>query len=1594
MKTIPVIVDDLKINVPLYATDQRTTFVQRIAAKVDSLEKYIYLKPIPDMFDLLDPDYNSSNQSITTSDLLSTIRNSTDLNNLFHAIDISDINEPYPDIDIDHDILVPYMFYSGDAVFDQGDGEIILILRHIYDSFGLEFFSETITDILTDKANYLDKFKQSIHLFSAMVKNQDAPVSSFFNTVPSVVLSQPEVVGTEHKFYIPDFQFEVSDLFEHFFLGSQIYVVLYNDIIRINPVVDLNQQIVTELNSLKVGSNELYILFADPEATTGAITRTEQATTDTTYLRITNEETEDHWNNLIIRTPVNNVDMIYDVFDNIRKLWDSEVKINQSQYYKTVGLIKDVNFTYDPIILRDLIMNQFNLSKLFYINEFNVASKHTTHLRIRYALDKKVSFALAMTPRTSVSINYHTPAELDMMLKVIPILFELYNKAEAQTINMYKSFIPEFKRQQDPVIKSKHKYDFNQKIFGTNYIRRCNNLPLIVADDNKHLYPDYNVITFPKDPMPNIEQQQYTCVGDTHQYIGLMGNKDKTSNKNFPLVPCCFKVPKLTNPNSKISKYYKGEVIDKKRNKSTYRHTTGILDFGQKGVVPDIIHKVLSYNSPDPCQKFTRVGTARSPSSAIEACIRAIDVIRGHSFDHQTPESITDEIDRLRGMSVEDNPLELVYQELFSYELYHIDEYIKNPNLYFNPNTLYRLLENEYNVVIFTFTKTQWMIPPSLMFHVRERLDTPLGVVLIYENETDPQTGYPHCELILADRTTLIDPNFINSLYNMYNKLSPKSVYSFPDTFREYLSRNPFIRFDRFGKVSLIGGVDSKAIGIIDPIALPYKLTPKPFKGYSVRTNVNMAIRELGAMGIEQDDITQIIDKDWAGKDERAIALRGRIGSIRVTFAFNNSVILPYRKEYEYNTYSYGTQLANFRDHKRWSLYFLELCTFQFILFSNQHPDKPFRELLDDYITKYIKIGEIEMIGHNIEALTNNVNHLFKLIGKWTYDHNQDHLNFTFTVSQKIQQGVYYHIMMGIKSDPGFFNKYDENSSTIQIPIQHNTYSVFDGNQLMLELSNIARFNDVREEHNNFEIHTRIEPDMDERYLVKNKLISNGSLVYIQPTNHPFIEGSNFSDYHLSWLAINHPDSYTTYLAERNDMLSVYAYINETTIPMFTLGKGGLVKYHPLLLIYMDSSRVMNFALILPISEELSPITYDQPLKLKTQLPLRTKPPRAKPELKEDLPPPTEPSLPPRTEPSLPPPTEPKEDKPHPLPPQSISERHAMEQEEKYYSPPFRSPVDDLSKSKCLVDVCEIELEDPLDARYFFNLTDEQVNQVRFTDRSLYEASTSDQAYRTADLINTLVSNLKSKIILETSAGIGGNTVELAQVSRKVNAVEISTLTGSILKHNLEVLKIDNVTVHHTSVINPMFSGFFKSADVTFIDAPWGGDNYQDWEIIELVYKGGDEDPVHINDFINTYVESPLVVAKVPLNINMKLYSSDRIQYDRHAVVKVNDRNGKSIYQLLIYMNDVEGINFNTQIPKEIQTDRVNYRTIPHATIQPKHLPPVTLIGTPSPRMVSGFTSRLDDEDEATLRLELNRIRNEGDNEEEDNEYRVNNTLL
>ncbi len=172
----------------------------------------------------------------------------------------------------------------------------------------------------------------------------------------------------------------------------------------------------------------------------------------------------------------------------------------------------------------------------------------------------------------------------------------------------------------------------------------------------------------------------------------------------------------------------------------------------------------------------------------------------------------------------------------------------------------------------------------------------------------------------------------------------------------------------------------------------------------------------------------------------------------------------------------------------------------------------------------------------------------------------------------------------------------------------------------------------------------------------------------------------------------------------------------------------------------------------------------------------------------------------------------------------------------------------------------------------------EDGSRLLIDDESIHYISVREYAEKISGIIKSHLSDLKinqkNAVILDTMAGVGGNTISFAKHFGVVISVEINKLRSEYLENNIKIYNCANVTVLNddcVEVIKKKEKNDLQQCDVIFIDPPWqsGDISYKNFQSLRLSVSP----TVTVEQFCRLIMESDrspkLIVLKLPKNYDI-----------------------------------------------------------------------------------------------------------------------------
>jgi len=771
------------VKLKIYDLDSVYNIIERVAASLDTLPKYLY-----GFEKFQDDDMESliAEKNIIIEDQLDVIRNTKNL-------DISKF--PY----LDKTELVNLWI----ALHDRNE-KIIKLAK--------ENFPDVTISTQLESNNILEKLSKSIEYNKKKVELMNLD-NEKFKTLKGVNKTDFIVEKTDFKLAL-NLNIGILEFFNKIILTDEVPVSICDKFTKISKnffdivstqesdwdLLRLEDLIVMKVNSQIKKNRKKYIdAFIGKDMITINRKREEYIIIKLTVETNTdaNLENEENIINNIMNT-VPGVSIYKKIVDNIE------------------GNFIFPKQTLNVYVLAELIMNNKLFSSRLIINESSKASKDKNDIFIVFThpnFDKTRCF---ITPRVAdrndvnIKNGYVKMGEpyirlnitksknennVKFFMNVMSKLFEEYNNLKEGIIKEYKKYIPNFIQEygredrelEDIQTEKENLEDVNPELFitgKTGYKKRCGKekiVSIVKPEDVKRLKKEgVPLLYFPKTPEEG-PQYWYRCTSDVYRYPGLtkstLENKDK-----YPFFPCCYKLDQTTKLKSPYNEYFNTKTDTKVE---TVAESGGILTskkkimtFDKLAYLPDELQTFFKSINQD--WEYVRIGMDNTPSSFLQCVIKAInpDIL-----------SNDDEIYRKDAINIARNELvdfAVCRQEAYDKTYKDIKDIVKDENKYLDPKIFIRLLEETYTCNIYLFERrdsgeSTMIIPNHVQGYYRFKKDFPAICILIHKGSDVDINLYdnPQCELIGRFKNNqelkyLFQPktNLFNEISKTFNKLS------------------------------------------------------------------------------------------------------------------------------------------------------------------------------------------------------------------------------------------------------------------------------------------------------------------------------------------------------------------------------------------------------------------------------------------------------------------------------------------------------------------------------------------------------------------------------------------------------------------------------------------------------------------------------------------------------------------------------------------------------------------------------------------------------------------------------------------------------
>lgn len=154
-------------------------------------------------------------------------------------------------------------------------------------------------------------------------------------------------------------------------------------------------------------------------------------------------------------------------------------------------------------------------------------------------------------------------------------------------------------------------------------------------------------------------------------------------------------------------------------------------------------------------------------------------------------------------------------------------------------------------------------------------------------------------------------------------------------------------------------------------------------------------------------------------------------------------------------------------------------------------------------------------------------------------------------------------------------------------------------------------------------------------------------------------------------------------------------------------------------------------------------------------------------------------------------------------------------------------------------------------------------SKLKLTEEGRYSITRWRDAVRIMVVLRNTFKDIKRMTITDTTACIGGDTLNFAMNFGHVHSIELKDDNFEALVNNVDVYQLHNVTLYHGDSTNL----FNWNTNVLYIDPPWGGKDYKKHKNLDLTLSTKRLD-IWLEEILSRKNRPEYVILKLPSNYN------------------------------------------------------------------------------------------------------------------------------
>jgi len=825
------------IEFRIYDQDTINSIIDRIAYNFNTLSKYIYIDKKNDTIEY----FKTSTNNIIVINLVDIIMESNNIEELVTNISKYNINN-----EVKTDLIIYWLIFKQFLEIE----EIGLEYKNLV-LLELENQIKTIENIKIDVYNiWNNKVTVKKNILELIDKNKKKveEYKDFFSKLEEIVPvknSKFELESMDLYYTCAIEDLNNLELFNIIHLNNQIPFASFNNFYKIlkdflpykSWAYTFEDEIILKILKKKK-INEGMIEFLNKEDTPDSEIDNIYGTV---FISIEGEPGEQV---IKIRTPIEESEHNINYKEQLKYISEVLFGENKSNYLKgepTIiedrikGIFYIPNQQLDEYVFSDLVMNNFLIANLLYIDESDKVTKEKNNIYIHFKDELLGEIGANITEkyarkndpylrgkdilndfklgsyyiRVKISRS-ETRKSVDNFINIFCKIMGIYNEERNNIINFYKKYIPTFGERQVEQIEEPKKImlkNIDPQLFITDYSTKCQNQPIIIDDSEVEEYKaeGKQVMRYPATENEGLIQRNYVCVDNKKNkfiYPGLLNN-DLSNADIAPYLPCCYTTDHSKIAGSNYRQYFFDDPPKQIKTLSQQsliqgKSFVGKISKSNRGIIrredgklPDNLNNYLNEIQPTEGYVFLRRGFFDTNCSFLNCILEALglEIIQQLEDIDSTLAYLNNLREKLSDYA------SICKQTLYDYSIEEIKEKIINPQEYFNPEYFIPLLEYYFNCNIYVFKRTKnsndanLIIPRHTHFYYKYQDTTKNKNILIYEHRgsKSDQKLYPRCELIIRWKENTrenIDSYFTRNstisikILDLFNKLN--NGYIFP----------------------------------------------------------------------------------------------------------------------------------------------------------------------------------------------------------------------------------------------------------------------------------------------------------------------------------------------------------------------------------------------------------------------------------------------------------------------------------------------------------------------------------------------------------------------------------------------------------------------------------------------------------------------------------------------------------------------------------------------------------------------------------------------------------------------------------------------